>query len=348
MKIAIATDAWHPQINGVVRTYENVAENLQRNGHQVSLITPLDFFTVPCPTYPSIHLALFPREGVKNHLESFGPDAIHVATEGPIGHAARAWCLKKGIPFTTSFHTQFPEYIRMRAPVPLNMSYAYFRKFHGAARKTLVPTASQQKRLQARGFENTVVWTRGVNTGMFYPRPGKTQEYKRPLFVYAGRVAVEKNIEAFLDLDLPGGKLVIGDGPDLNKLVRKYPAVKFAGFKTGIDLAEHIASGDVFVFPSLTDTFGIVMLEAMACGLPVAAFPVTGPIDVIENGINGVVDQDLQKAALSALQLDSEDCVRMARQYSWQRCADVFVSYLEPVHGHSARLPDREMYAENC
>lgn len=348
MKIAIATDAWHPQINGVVRTYENVVENLQRNGHQVSLITPLDFFTVPCPTYPSIHLALFPRSGVKSHLESFGPDAIHISTEGPIGHAARAWCLKKDIPFTTSFHTQFPEYIRMRAPLPLNVSYAWLRSFHGAARKTLVPTASQQKRLQARGFDNVVVWTRGVNTSIFYPRSRTSVEHKRPLFVYAGRVAVEKNIEAFLDLDLPGSKLVIGDGPDLKKLIRKYPSVNFAGFKTGIDLAEHIASGDVFVFPSLTDTFGIVMLEAMACGLPVAAFPVTGPIDVIENGINGVVDQDLHKAALSALQLSSEDCVRIARQYSWQRCADAFVSYLEPINGHTAKQVAREIYAQNC
>ena len=348
MKIAIVTDAWHPQINGVVRTYENVIENLQRNGHQVSLITPLDFFTIPCPTYPSIHLAMFPRGGVKNHLESFGLDAIHISTEGPIGHAARAYCKKKGIPFTTSFHTQFPEYIRMRAPIPLNVSYAYLRNFHGAARKTLVPTVSQQKRLQARGFDNVVVWTRGVNTSMFYPRPKKMPEQKRPLFVYAGRVAVEKNIEAFLDLDLPGGKLVIGDGPDLKKLIRKYPSVEFVGFKTGIDLAEHIASGDVFVFPSLTDTFGIVMLEALACGLPVAAFPVTGPIDVIENGINGVVDQDLQKAALTALQLSGEDCVRIARQYSWQRCADAFVSYLEPVNGHSEKYLDQKIYAENC
>ncbi len=330
MKIVIATDAWHPQINGVVRTYENIVENLQFSGHQVSLITPQEFFTVPCPTYTSIHLAVMPTGGVRNHLQAFAPDAIHIATEGPIGHATRAWCLKHDVPFTTSFHTRFPEYIRMRVPVPVKWSYAYVRNFHKYAKRTLAPTPTQKQRLEEWGFTNVVVWPRGVNTKIFYPHSRDVLYKKAPLFVYAGRVAVEKNIEAFLKLDLPGQKRVIGDGPDLNKLRQKYTEVEFTGFKTGRELAEAIAEGDVFVFPSLTDTFGIVLLEAMACGLPVAAFPVTGPIDVIVNGLTGVLDQDLQRAALSALELNRLDCVQFARGYSWARCAQMFVDYLAP------------------
>ena len=347
MRIAIATDAWHPQINGVVRTYENIVEYMQHSDYQVSLITPMDFFTIPCPTYPSIKLAVMPRSGVANHLRSFSPDAIHIATEGPIGFATRAYCLKNNIPFTTSFHTQFPEYIRMRAPVPLNLSYAWFRHFHKHAKRILVPTPSQRDKLQQRGFENVVVWSRGVNTDIFFPRKKDNRELKKPVFVYAGRVAVEKNVEAFLSLDLPGSKLVIGDGPDMKKLKEKYPAVQFVGFKVGVELAEYIASGDVFVFPSLTDTYGIVMLEAMACGLPVAAFPVTGPVDVIQNGVTGYLDQDLKKAALSALELNSADCIHFAKQNSWQQCAELFISYLEPVSGPAVKLSSESVYAEN-
>lgn len=348
MKIAIATDAWHPQINGVVRTYENIVENLKYSGHQVLLITPMDFFTVPCPTYPSIKLAILPGGAVKKQLRSFNPDAIHIATEGPIGIATRSYCLKNNIPFTTSFHTQFPEYIRMRVPVPVNLSYLWFKNFHKHARRILVPTPSQQQRLQERGFKNVVVWSRGVNTSIFFPRKRKDDELKRPVFLYAGRVAVEKNIEAFLQLDLPGSKVVIGDGPDLKKLREKYPDVRFAGFRIGVELAEYISSGDVFVFPSLTDTFGIVMLEAMACGLPVAAFPVTGPVDVIENGVTGILDQDLQAAALAALDIDRENCINFAKQNSWKQCTELFISYLEPVNGPAVKLSGTDIYAENC
>lgn len=347
MRIAIATDAWHPQINGVVRTYENVVDYLRRGGHQVSLITPMDFITVPCPTYPSIKLALFPGSGVNEHLKSFSPEAVHIGTEGPIGMATRAWCLKNNIPFTTSFHTRFPEYIRMRVPVPLSLSYAWFRRFHKPAKRILVPTLSQQKRLQERGFENVVVWSRGVNTGLFFPRPRRNEELERPVFVFAGRVAVEKNIEAFLALDLPGSKLIIGDGPDLKKLKRKYPEVRFAGFKIGVELADWLASGDVFVFPSLTDTFGIVMLEAMACGLPVAAFPVTGPVDVVENGVTGVLDWDLRQAAIAALEIDPARCVDFARQNSWQQCAELFISCLELIKGPAVKLANEDVCAEH-
>ena len=338
MKIAIATDAWQPQINGVVRTYENIVEHLRNSGHVISLVTPLDFFTVPCPTYPSIRLAVLPGSGVRGHLQSFGPDAIHIATEGPIGHAARAWCIKHRIPFTTSFHTRFPEYIRMRMPLPLKFSYRYMRNFHKYAKRTLVPSPSQQRLLQARGFGNVVIWPRGVDTNLFRPATGKPVTGKmsglrKPVFVYAGRVAVEKNIEAFLSLDLPGSKLVIGDGPDLNILKRKYHDVLFVGFKVGQELADYLAYGDVFVFPSLTDTFGIVMLEAMACGLPVAAFPVAGPVDVVQDGVTGILDEDLGRAAISALQLEPDMCVDFARQHSWRTSANAFIAYLEPLAG---------------
>lgn len=348
MRIVIATDAWHPQINGVVRTYENVVEHLQKTGHLVYMLTPLDFFTVPCPTYPEIKLAVLPGAKIINYLENFLPDAIHIATEGPIGHAARAWCLKKDIPFTTSFHTRFPEYIRMRLPVPLNLTYAYFRNFHKYAARTLAPTPSQQKKLQDRGFDNVVVWSRGVNTSIFYPRPKDYLNIKHPVFAYAGRVAVEKNIGAFMELDLPGSKLVIGDGPDLKKLAKKYPDAHFVGFKTGIEYAEHIASADVFVFPSLTDTFGIVMLEALACGVPIAAFPVTGPIDIIENGVNGFVDRDLRKSALSALEIDANYCVAYARRHTWQQCSELFLSYLEPVVKTVVSSFIETRHAKNC
>ncbi len=346
MKILLATDAWHPQINGVVRTYEHVIEQLKSTGHQVLLITPQDFVTVPCPTYPSIKLAIFPGHGIAKRIKEFTPDAIHIATEGPIGIAARTFCLKHNLPFTTSFHTQFPEYIRMRAPVPIEWTYAWFRNFHNKASRTMVATQSQKKRLEDHGIKNLVMWSRGVNTKLFYPRLHLRENLEEPVFVYVGRVAVEKNIEAFLDLDLPGKKRVVGDGPDLNKLIKKYPNVEFTGFKTGVDLAEQIASGSVFIFPSLTDTYGIVMLEAMACGLPVAAFPVTGPIDVVLQGETGILDNDLQKAALMALEISPEACVNFARENSWQRCAELFLENLEPVTGTSIVFPEKEEYAE--
>lgn len=331
MKIAIVTDAWRPQVNGVVRTYENTGEQLRQMGHEVLFITPEDFSTVPCPTYPSIHLAVLPKRKVVRLLKEFQADAIHVATEGPLGNAARAFCVKQKLPFTTSFHTQFPEYIRMRAPIPLNWSYAYVRRFHSAARRTFVPTPSQKQRLEERGFANVVVWSRGVNTRVFKPRDKSFLSLPRPIFAYMGRVAVEKNIESFLDLDLSGSKVVIGDGPDLKKLQTRYSNCTFTGFKFGEELAKYIAASDVFVFPSLTDTFGIVLLEAMACGIPVAAYPVTGPIDVVENGRTGILDKDLGKAAMAALELNPQDCIDYSHARSWRSCTETFVSYLAPI-----------------
>lgn len=330
MRIAIATDAWQPQINGVVRTLGQTATHLKELGHEVRLITPLDFTTYPCPTYPSIRLAVFPKRGVHRTLREFRPQAIHIATEGPIGHAARALCCNLSLPFTTSYHTQFPEYVRARFPVPINWSYAYLRRYHSRADRTMIATRSMQRMLQERGFKNLEIWARGVDSTLFRPGLKSYLSGPRPISMYMGRVAVEKNIEAFLNLDLPGSKYVVGDGPDLEQLRRRYQNVTFTGQKTGQELTAHIAAADVFVFPSLTDTFGLVLLEAMACGVPVAAYPVTGPIDVVQQGKTGMLDQDLRQAVLGALKLDPDDCVAYARQHSWRNWTERFVSLLEP------------------
>ena len=333
MRIAIVTDAWKPQVNGVAITYENLGRQLELMGDEVRYIAPDEFRTLPCPSYPSIRLAMFPRPGVAKKLQGFQPQAIHIATEGPLGHAARTWCLRNGMPFTSSFHTQFPEYIRMRAPIPICLSYAYLRRFHSYAAHTFVPTESQKNKLLEKGFRNIVIVSRGVNTDLFKPGPKSFLSCPRPVFLYMGRVAVEKNIEAFLQLGLPGSKVVVGDGPDLERLKHQYPEVLFTGFKFGAELSCHLAAADVFVFPSLTDTFGIVLLEAMACGLPVAAYPVTGPIDVVRNGVTGVLDNDLGKAALAALELDPRACTDYVKQYSWASCAEMFRNHLVPIPG---------------
>ena len=287
MRIAIITDAWEPQINGVVRTYQNTRRVLEALGDSVEVISPGAFRCIPCPTYPSIPLAIHPGPGVRRRLEAFAPEAIHVATEGPVGHAGRRWCLRHGHPFTTTFHTQFPEYLRARIPVPLSWSYRYVRGFHAAAARTLVPTPSQRERLEARGFDNLHIWTRGVDTKLFHPDRRIDLGLERPVAAYMGRVAVEKNIKAFLDLDLPGSKLVIGDGPARDAAQRAHPEVHFTGPLEGVALAAHLAAADVFVFPSLTDTFGVVLLEAMACGVPVVTTNVGGLPEVVVHGESG-------------------------------------------------------------
>lgn len=338
MRIAIVTDAWKPQVNGVVTTLTHVGECLARVGHTIRFITPLDFRTVPCPTYPEIRLALRPGSKLRALLDAFAPECIHIATEGPLGWAARAYCLRRGLPFTSAYHTQFPQYLRLRAPIPLRLSYALLRRFHNAAARTLVATQSVYDELSERGFRNLVLWPRGVDASVFKPYDKAFLPDPRPIALYVGRVAVEKNIEAFLRLSLPGTKIVVGDGPDLERLRSQYPQVRFVGYRRGKELARYYAAADLFVFPSRTDTFGLTMLEAMACGIPVAAYPVTGPKDVVQDGLTGALDEDLERACRRALELDPSHALSYARSRSWDACAATLLEHLVPLHSNRTGL----------
>lgn len=339
MKILLITDAWHPQINGVVRTLDKTVGQLRERGHDVEVIAPSDgYFTLPLPTYPDIRLAPFAYRDVKRRMIAFAPEAIHIATEGPLGQMAKALCVKWAMPFTTSYHTKFPEYIKARAPfVPMSWSYRYVRGFHNAGGRTMVTTPSMVDFLSARGFTKLAPWARGVDTVLFNPDKKNAPEdvyagLQRPIWVNVGRVAVEKNLKTFLDLDLPGTKVVVGGGPQLEELKRTYQDVTFTGPKFETDLARYFADADVFVFPSRTDTFGLVIIEAMASGLPVAAYPVSGPIDIIPGSKSGVVDEDLHKACLEALELKSADAIAHAKKYSWEAVSDVFFDLLTPQY----------------
>jgi glycosyltransferase involved in cell wall biosynthesis len=329
MRILIATDAWEPQVNGVVRTLKATARELETRGHDVRFITPDGFTTVPMPTYPEVRLALFAKARIAGVISTFAPDAIHIATEGPIGLGARQVCVERGLPFTTSFHTRFPEYIEARIAVPSSWTYGLVRWFHHAAARTMVSTASLEQDLRARGFANLCTWSRGVDTDLFKPGAKPPFDLPRPVSLYVGRVAVEKNIDAFLGLDLPGTKVVVGDGPQLAELRARFPRVHFAGTRFGADLAAHYAASDVFVFPSRTDTFGLVLLEALACGTPVAAFPVQGPADVLGASSAGVIDERLDVAVERALKLNPERCREHALRYSWSACTEQFLVNLE-------------------
>ena len=331
MRIALASDAWMPQTNGVVRTLTNTMRVLEARGHRVHAITPVPFATLPLPTYPDIRVAVRPGRRVARILDRIDPERVHIATEGPVGLAARAWCLSRRRAVTTTFHTRFPEYLRLRAPVPEAWSYRVLRRFHDPASRTLVPTGSQREALAARGFRNLGVWGRGVDTGLFRPDNAARLDVPRPVLMYMGRVAVEKNIEAFLRLRVPGTKVVVGDGPALEDLKRSWPGVTFTGARFGEALASLLAAADVFVFPSRTDTFGVVLLEAMACGVPVAAYPVTGPRDVVVDGVTGVLDEDLAAAVLGALRLDRGACRRYALEHSWEAATDQFLAALVPA-----------------
>lgn len=328
MRILVATDAWRPQVNGVVRTYERLEEELHELGAETVFLPPSEFRSVPCPTYPEIRLAIPGYSHLVERLAAIKPDAIHIATEGPVGWMTRHWCLSRRIPFTTSFHTRFPEYLNARFHVPTSWSYAVQRRFHNAGAGMMVASRTLAAELEARGFERIMPWSRGVDTELFHPAPVRLFGDEK-VFLYTGRVAVEKNIEAFLRLDLPGRKVVIGAGPMLDALKARYPDVLFTGKKTGQDLAACYASADVFVFPSLTDTFGIVLLEAMASGVPVAAYPVTGPIDNVVDGVTGVLDHDLRKACLAALDLDRATVRDHATSFSWDTTARLFQSNIE-------------------
>ena len=338
MKLALITDAWLPQVNGVVTTLQRTRAVLEARGHAVTAISPAGFRTLPCPTYQEIRLALLPGRRLARTLDELEPDAIHIATEGPLGLAGARYCTRHGLAFTTSYHTQFPQYLRARAPIPETWSYAFLRRHHGRARRTLVATEHQRRDLVAHGFRNVVLWSRGVDAQVFRPGDREYLSLPRPIFAYAGRVAVEKNLDAFLALDLPGTKVVIGDGPDRAPLQRRYSDARFLGYRFGAELTNCLSSADVFVFPSRTDTFGLVMLEAMACGTPVAAYPVTGPIDVVTHAYDGVLDEDLRTAALAALKIHRNACRITALTRSWERAAGQFLSHL--VHSRDgARLP---------
>ena len=341
-RILIVSDAWTPQVNGVVRTLSTMTDELRAMGHVVEVVGPDRFPTLPCPTYPEIRLSLLPGRRLARIVDRFAPDRLHVATEGPLGLAARSWARRRGLAFTTSFHTRFPEYLHARTGLPLALSYWVMRRFHNASAGTLVATESLRRDLGQRGFRHLVPWSRGVDLHRFTPEPRRdwTTEHglSRPVFLYVGRIAVEKNIAAFLDLDLPGSKVVVGGGPQLAQLKARYPGVVFTGPFAEAELSAAYAGGDVFVFPSRTDTFGLVLLEALAAGVPVAAYDVTGPRDVLAgtDGRVGAVSDDLRAAALAALGADRAACRAHAERFSWQACAQVFLDALVPLDGVAA------------
>ncbi len=338
MRILVATDAWEPQVNGVVRTLTRVIKEMREMGHTVEVVSPDQFKTFPLPTYSEIKVAVGAYEPVQERFKAFEPEAIHIATEGPIGLAARRICVEWKLPFTTSYHTRFPEYVSARLPLPLAAGYAYMRWFHKPSGRLMVATPTMRDELSQHGFRNITAWSRGVDTEQFHPKrddePDVFADLPRPIFLSVGRVAVEKNIEAFLGLDLPGSKVVVGDGPQKEELEAKYPDVRFTGAKFGDELAAHFACADVFVFPSLTDTFGLVILEAMAAGTPVAAYPAPGPIDIIPNSGAGVLassaTEGLREACLEALKLDRKRVRQFAEGFSWRACAEDFVRNLQP------------------
>lgn len=332
MKILVVTDAWHPQVNGVVRTLGHMAREARELGTEIEFLTPGEFVTLPLPSYPEIRLALPPPGAVARRLERLKPDAIHIATEGPLGHAMRRLCIRRGLPFTTSLHTRFPDYLADRLPLPARwtreLTWAWLRRFHAPGAAVLAATPTLVNELESRGFKNVKLWPRGVDAQLFHPRDDVPIELPRPLFLTVGRLAVEKNVEAFLSLDLPGSKLVVGDGPARAQLERDYPHAVFVGAKQGEALAGYYAAADVFVFPSRTDTFGLVLLEALASGVPVAAYPAAAPRDVIGSAPVGVLDENLRRACLEALKCSRKECRAYALKMTWQASACIFLDHV--------------------
>jgi len=338
MKIAIVTDAWEPQVNGVVRTLTAVTTRLRKLGHELLVISPDQYASIPCPSYPEIRLALTTRYGVGSRLSDFAPDAVHIATEGPLGIAARRFCLDHGYPFTTAYHTQFPDYLARRTGLPAAMFWPFIRWFHGTAAAILVSTETVRQQLRGQGLTQLVHWGRGVDLACFSPsapRPALYAGLEGPIQLYVGRVAVEKNIEAFLSSGHPGSKVEVGDGPAREALARAYPLAHFVGAQSGETLAGFYAGADVFVFPSRTDTFGLVMIEALACGTPVAAFPVSGPLDVLTPGA-GAMHEALDQAIAAALRLDRTTCLAAGRSFTWEASTRQFLDALVPI---TSRLP---------
>jgi glycosyltransferase involved in cell wall biosynthesis len=345
MRILVATDAWHPQVNGVVRTLTMTAEAAKALGAEVSFLTPQSFRTFALPSYRDLRVALPYQAKIDRLIAEARPDSIHIATEGPIGLLVRRYCRKHALPFTTSFHTRFPEYISARLPIPEAWSWAALRAFHGPSQAVMAATPALAAELRIHGFRNVVLWPRGVDTTLFHPRPVELG-LPRPVFLCVGRVAVEKNLEAFLDLDLSGSKVIVGDGPARASLARRYPNAVFLGARQGEALAEVYAGADVFVFPSKTDTFGLVLLEALASGLPVAAFPVTGPRDVIGAAPVGALNDDLRTACLAALRISPQACLEFAAKHSWGASARAFVETITDVRASDSERAATPFVAE--
>ena len=331
MKIMIITDAWEPQVNGVVRTLKQTRAELIVMGHQVEMITPNAFKTIPCPTYPDISLSILPGKLVAKKIKDFAPDAMHIATEGPLGLSARAYAIKNRLPFSTAYHTRFPEYVKARVGIPLSWTYTFLRWFHGPSMAVMAPTVVVKEDLEKYGFTNVVLWSRGVDLDVFKMQDSKALNSAHPIFLYVGRVAIEKNINAFLELDLPGSKWVVGDGPAMAGIKEKYSDINYLGVLQQHELAKVYAAADVFVFPSKTDTFGLVLLEAMACGTPVAAYPVTGPIDVLGKSSAGAMHEDLREACMQALKIPREVARAHAEKFSWRAASEQFAAHLKPV-----------------
>lgn len=349
MKILIVSDAWEPQVNGVVRTLKMTRRELERRGHQTELISPLGFRAIPCPTYPEISLALTTRRELERRIDAFAPDCLHIATEGPLGWLARSVALRRGWPFTTAYHSRFPEYVHARFRVPVSWTYALLRRFHNAARATLAPTPAIVADLKARGFPRARLWSRGVDLELFSAAETKPARMagEQPIFLYVGRIAVEKQVDAFLRLDLPGEKWVAGEGPARRRLEAQYPQARWLGVLCGDELARLYQSADVMVFPSVTDTFGLVMVEAMACGTPVAAFPVPGPIDVIGNSRAGVMHSDLREACLRALELSREEVRAHAEKFSWPAATEQMLSALQIIPRQQELTAERRATVAN-